>query len=446
MPTGLTIEARSRRADLSWAAADGAASYNIYWNATTEEIFVLSLDKKLVNTTETSYIHKNIPQTETYCYKVTAVNGAGESAPSSTAEAFVDVKFNYETVISSGTVGRYSAIAIGSDDTIHIVYYDSTNDDLEYAKKEAGAESWTFDTIDYSLGYTQNPDIALDSNGRVHVVYYDSSPPTGNAGPLYSTNASGDEGSWSTPALVDYDPAENDPYGFSPNIVVDSNNVIHVIYDAWTVSKYASKEVGDSSWNQRSLTSSSGTANDIAVDSEGNIHMAYEGSSGKLYYVKRDANNGSFASPYLLDSGLGNLAQNSISIVADASGYIHLAYEGDSPEILVYATNASDEVWTTTNIEEDDLGTSSSTIGIDSMGNAHIATFYSTIDVGNYFTNFVAETYSTTLVTDGWTIDWFDDLEDWGSSVSLAIDSQDRVHMSYYDEDSYNLRYAVEDY
>ena len=80
--------------------------------------------------------------------------------------------WTYETVDSTGDVGRDTSIAVDSANGLHICYYDATNLDLKYAYKPDGG-TWSTYTIDSTNDVGQYTSIAIDSSGFVYISYYD---------------------------------------------------------------------------------------------------------------------------------------------------------------------------------------------------------------------------------------------------------------------------------
>lgn len=87
-PTGVSTAATSGQVTISWNAVTGATSYNIYWS-TTSGVTVTNGTK--ITGATSPYLHNSLTNGTTYYYIVTAVNGAGESAPSIQTSAMPQV-------------------------------------------------------------------------------------------------------------------------------------------------------------------------------------------------------------------------------------------------------------------------------------------------------------------------------------------------------------------
>ncbi|MDA8427737.1 MAG: DUF5666 domain-containing protein [Geobacteraceae bacterium] len=83
-PTGVTAVGGTGQVSISWNAVTGATSYNIYWSTTAG---VTPLTGTLIANATSPTVQTGLAASTTYYYVVTAVNTAGESAPSTQASA-----------------------------------------------------------------------------------------------------------------------------------------------------------------------------------------------------------------------------------------------------------------------------------------------------------------------------------------------------------------------
>ena len=71
---------------------------------------------------------------------------------------------------------RFAAIAVDSNDTIHLVWSDylSDNNDLYYKSSTDGGASWGLSRrLSWTSGVSYDAAIALDSGNMIHLVWYD---------------------------------------------------------------------------------------------------------------------------------------------------------------------------------------------------------------------------------------------------------------------------------
>jgi hypothetical protein len=79
--------------------------------------------------------------------------------------------------IAGGTGhARNPAIAVGPDNTIHVVWVDYRDDQVGeiYYMKSVDGEWGVEERLTESSGYVQGPSIAVDGSGDIHIVFYDS--------------------------------------------------------------------------------------------------------------------------------------------------------------------------------------------------------------------------------------------------------------------------------
>jgi hypothetical protein len=275
---------------------------------------------------------------------------------------------------------------------------------------------WDNQTLDSTGSVGAYTSIALDNNKKVHICYRDET----NAQLKYATNASG---SWVYTSL---DTAIN---GNTCAIALDSNNKVYISYQDATNSdlKYATNASG--SWVYTVVDNSAGNMgamSSIAIDSNNKIHISYAGDNFLKYATNA---SGSWVNSIIdntpnpaYSSGLAY----STSIALDSNDKVHVAYApiyyGSGWDwdyhMLKYATNASGS-WVLTTVEGNefiDVGQYCS-IAMDSNNKAHIS-YYRSGPLG-YATNTSGSWVASSL-------------GDNGSHTSIALDSNDKIHISYY--------------
>jgi len=151
--------------------------------------------------------------------EIKATNGSGNTGSSGKVSFYVVVSL-ITVVDSAGDVGKYSSIAIDNDNCPHISYYDTTNDDLKYAKRTVGI--WEIETVDSTgdVGYYNS--IAIDKNGYPNISYYDG------------TNKELKHAVWSENGWYIETVDSKGDAGYYSSIDVDEYGYPHISYYDWT--------------------------------------------------------------------------------------------------------------------------------------------------------------------------------------------------------------------
>jgi hypothetical protein len=245
------------------------------------------------------------------------------------------------------------------------------------------AESWEIEKVDWEGDVGESTSIALDNENHPHISYYDR---TNTA--LKYTKWTGD--SWEI-STVD---SESD-VGQYTSLALDVNDYPHIsYYDAANQDLKYAKWDGES-WKITTLDSFGevGGYSSIAVGNNGDVHISYY--NGTIDLITR----------------------------LDALKYAH--WNGES--------------WKIETIDYDaDVGRFTS-IALDGDGNPHI----SFIDCSNRlikYTRWTGSSWDTKTI--GPVNRQTENINDYGSGTSLALDSNDFAHIVYVEGIYHSLRYA----
>jgi len=245
---------------------------------------------------------------------------------------------------------------------------------------------------------------------------------------LASVNVSA-PGGWSTEVVV-----STGDVGRHASLSFDSKNMPHVSFSDRTMPGLRYASWTGSSWLIEvvdSLTTTEATS--LAIDSEDRPHVAYRD------YVNNDTKyahwTGSSWEIEVADSE--NQSGLRVSLAMDSNDSPHLAYysscDDGRPPLLRYAnkTGVSWQVATLHSVEYCD-GSSYTSIALDSRDRPHIA--YDAKPSHNLW-------YANWSGT-SWNLEVVDTYPGSGDFASIAIDSNDLPHISYYSDTENGLKYA----
>jgi hypothetical protein len=238
--------------------------------------------------------------------------------------------FVAEVIDSNGSVGgafdEYSflSLAVDSNDYVHISYflysYGGSNGDLKYATNKSG--SFVTTTVDATDFVGEESSLAIDSNDKVHIVYSDY---TNNA----MKYANDTVGSWSVSTLINFNNR-----GYNAMVAVDPLDKLHISYSEYYVEvepfynitsfyfKYRTNRSG--SWSGFTIDTY-GMSGRIAIDSGGYVHILYyKSAGGDCSIMYATDKSGSWTMEELIKPVCGVVP--SFSLDTDSTDKIHMVY------------------------------------------------------------------------------------------------------------------------
>ena len=242
---------------------------------------------------------------------------------------------------------RFAAIAVDSNDTIHLVWSDylSDNNDLYYKSSTDGGASWSLSRrLSWTSGVSYDAAIALDSGNKIHLVWYDTTP--GNY-EIYYTKSTNGGSDWSANKRLSWTSLSS----YLPVIAVDSSPTIHVVWQDFTpgncqlLYKRSTDEGATWSAAQR-LTWTSGQSYDpvIAIDPSDTVHIVWTNETpgnGEIYY-KRSTDGGLNWGPakrLTWTSGFSEFP----ALAVDSSGALQVVWYDHTPDNMeIYHKKSTD--------------------------------------------------------------------------------------------------------
>ncbi|MCU0642028.1 MAG: right-handed parallel beta-helix repeat-containing protein [archaeon] len=318
--------------------------------------------------------------------------------------------------------GQYSSLDLDSNNSPHIAYYDGNNYYLKYAKWNG--TGWNISTVDNTYNSGQYASLALDSNNYPHISYY--------YGSYYALRYAKWNGTFWNISYV------SGIYsgGQYSSLALDSNNSPHIAYYDNYNSPYGLRYAkwNGTGWNITKIVNSSAVSYiSLALDSSNNAHISYYNSTFpySMQYAKW---NGTGWNVSTVDSGyVGQYT----SIALDSDNYPHISYFNNSANSLRYA-KWNGTSWNVSTVDSGYVGQYTS-IAIDSGDKPHI-TYYNNTGYPYFGLKYARWTGSAWDIS---TIESSNTGQQIGQYSSVKIDSNGRVHVSYYNASYPNgLKYA----
>lgn len=307
----------------------------------------------------------------------------------------------------------YTDIDLDSADNPHIVYRGSSYD-LRYATSRNNC--WSTEIVfDTGPAVARDSAIDLDANGLPHISF--SYSDGGGEDLMYATK--GITGTWRLETV--YTPGS---VGMESDIAVDSNGFVHIVHWRWSGDDILYSTNLSGTWSTEEITPDAvgWHKTTIDLDSNDHVHIAYS-HSDSLVYTNNIIGTWSFTT-------IDNVGENP-NMAIDANDTVHISY--DSGDDLNYAMSISN-TWVTTTVVAGVNPDRDHAIAVDADNNVHIS----------YRDDVTDDLKSVSNVSGSWITDTVNSLTGAGRSNSIDVDSSGFAHTSYrYDSGAWPILYSV---
>jgi hypothetical protein len=214
---------------------------------------------------------------------------------------------SFEYLPGHPTLGE-SAISVGPDDTVHIVWSAAGDGSIQYISRTVGGTWSSIQEVSSGMEGNEYPDIAVAPNGTVHVVWnYSNVFHPNQQGIYHAMKPQG--GSWSTPTQV-----YKDQYTLHCLIETDIHNTAHLIMDRdedSNVDVYYAYKLYDEDWSSPSKFAFAPAlqgVEQLASDGQTNLILVWrerDVSDCSLKYISGSTTDkgGGWLGPYTAVSG-----------------------------------------------------------------------------------------------------------------------------------------------
>ncbi len=233
-----------------------------------------------------------------------------------------------------------------SDGTLVCVYHrsDGTRNQIYYAYSEDGGETWTEEAVTAATGtnHQYNPSVAVDSNDNVYVVWRGLGWGTYTA--KYNIRyRKRTAGGWQAHEAVCDVNGDN----YSSAIAVDSAGNVHVAWHGYghgvnTGNLNVQYRKRTDSWQAQEAVTDE--ANDqyyctIAIDSAGNVHLAWHGYGWDSYPARRQIEYRKRTDSWQAREAVTDVNNHQVepNIALDSNDHVHVCwhgYDGSNYEIF----------------------------------------------------------------------------------------------------------------
>ncbi len=381
-------------------------------------------------------------------------------------------------VVSTESTDRsyFPEIAVDSSGNVYLVWRDQTNYascgsdwDIFFKKWDASTEAWSTTEVISTLSSADSnyPDIAVDTAGNIHIIWDDDTADYANSGidtDIFYRQWTASNSSWGNIHVVS---TEGSSVSDESSLCIDSSGNVYIVwkdssnydlsgtdYDIFYKKWIASTESFTVTEVVSIVSSAISSKSDVAVDSEGNIHVCWQDETFRtepdILYRRWDSSLSLWQSTEILNTGIDFL-NRAPDIEADVEGNIHVVWSGQiiggsTYYYLFYKKrNYNSTTWSSTDAIVSQVSNSIAypKLALDDIGNKYL-----TWEVGTPSTDKNIMFKYWNPYTSLWSQEEVISIVESAQSVresSISVDKLGHIHLVWSDETDYLTSGSDED-
>ena len=263
------------------------------------------------------------------------------------------------------TSNQYPALAVDSQDNVHVVYKTETGGaQVWYLARIGGTWQTTPERISDASYASSRPMVAVDALDQVHVVWEASG--AGTVTQIWWRTYQG--GAWQSQVRLSSLAEQDNEYQQAASVAADGNGGLHCVWhgnaDGYTGAQIWYRGYQSGVWREPVRISTGEGMEDyaqacptLAVEGDGTVHAAWEGcadgytSEVQIWYAGSPGSGATWTAPVRVStaSGMEAVTQRFASAALDAEGRLHVFWDGGtgSTSMRTYRSPRYEGSWTT---------------------------------------------------------------------------------------------------